>query len=53
MARTAGLVGLFSTVIGHRQKKEKKAENALKDVALGSRHITKLEKSIFFRYLWF
>jgi hypothetical protein len=34
MASTASLVCLFSTVIGRSQKKEKKTENALKDVAM-------------------
>jgi hypothetical protein len=34
MACTAGLVFLFSTVIGCSQKKKKKKKNALKDVAL-------------------
>jgi hypothetical protein len=36
MARTTGLVCLFSTVIGCSQKKKKKAENALKDVSLAA-----------------
>jgi hypothetical protein len=34
MARTAGLVCLFITVICCSQKKRKTAENALEDVAL-------------------
>ncbi len=33
MACTAGLVCIFSTVVGRRQKKEKN-ENALKDMAV-------------------
>jgi hypothetical protein len=34
MACTASLACLFNTAIGRSQKKRKKAENALKDMAL-------------------
>jgi len=37
MACTASLACLFSTVIGRSQKKKKKAQNALEDVALVAR----------------
>jgi hypothetical protein len=48
MACTACLVCLFSTVIGLSQKSQK----CLGRCGASSRHITKLEQSIFFRYLW-
>jgi hypothetical protein len=53
MACTARLVCLFSTVISRSRKKEKKSRKCLERCGACSGHITKLEQSIFFRYLWF
>jgi len=48
MARTAWLVCVISTVSGGKQKSQK----CLERCGASSRHITKLEQSILFRYLW-
>ncbi len=48
MARTAWLVCIISTVSGGQPKSQK----CLGRCGASSRHITKLEQSILFRYLW-